>query len=71
MQAAYTVTRTGLGTRLQRVIHHTLDILPIPERTRTAIKNCPGCNRRVARLDRLTTGKGRGPDHHPHAGLSR
>ena len=46
---------TRMGTRLQTVIHHVLDATPMPQRLRTRLKNCPGCDRRRDLLDRLTT----------------
>lgn len=55
MNAVYTMQRVGLGTQMQRVIHRALDATPMPARLRRRIKNCPGCGRRRAWLDRLTT----------------
>lgn len=46
----------GLGTRLQRGIHAVLDAVPMPAKTRAAIKSCGGCAQRRAALDRAFPG---------------
>jgi len=48
---------TGLGTRLQLGIHAVLDVLPMPDATRNAIKSCGGCAQRRDALDRAFPGE--------------
>lgn len=45
-------TRFRPGTAIQRVIHATVNAAPIPKTMKLRLKNCPGCNRRAAALDR-------------------
>ena len=42
-----------LGTRLKRVIHAALDVLPMPAETRKRIKGCSGCQKRERWLNSL------------------
>ena len=44
--------KPGLGTKMQTVIHRALDATPMPKRLRYAIKNCAGCGKRAAAIDR-------------------
>lgn len=46
--------REGYGTKLQKVIHRVVDQLPISEETKQKIKECPGCGKRVERIDSWT-----------------
>ncbi len=39
--------RVGLGTAISQIIHAA----PMPRRMRQRLRNCPGCKKRVARLD--------------------
>jgi hypothetical protein len=53
----YLSSTPGLGTRLQKNIHAVLDVLPMPDATRNAIKSCGGCAQRRDVLDRAFPGK--------------
>lgn len=44
--------RIGLGAVLQKAIHATVDMAPIPTKTKGRIKNCRSCGRRARALDR-------------------
>lgn len=50
--------KEGLGTELQKRIHVAVDAAPIPQQLKARIKNCRGCGRRVAALDRRFPGSG-------------
>lgn len=43
----------GLGTMVQKIIHAGLNITPMPEATRTAIKGCSSCRKRRNALNRM------------------
>ena len=43
----------GLGDAVKAVIHAGLDMLPMPETTRTKVKGCAGCAKRAARLNAM------------------
>jgi hypothetical protein len=45
------VPRTGLGTKLQQVIHKAVEAAPLPDRAKAAIKGCGGCGRRAAAIN--------------------
>jgi len=42
----------GAGGLAKKVIHLGLDAIPMPQKMRTAIKNCGGCAQRAAAMDR-------------------
>lgn len=42
----------GAGGLAKTVIHMGLDVIPMPEKMREAIKNCGGCAQRAAAMDR-------------------
>jgi len=43
----------GLGTMVQKIIHAGLNITPMPEAARTAIKGCSSCRKRKNALNRM------------------
>lgn len=43
-----------LGRLLKKAIHAIVDAAPISATAKQKIKDCPACQRRAARLDRLT-----------------
>lgn len=43
--------RLPLGTKIQNVIHAAVDASPLPPHTKAAIKSCPGCRKRVSRIN--------------------
>lgn len=55
MNTTWKSTPMGLGTMVQKVIHAGLDITPMPNATRTAIKQCGGCARRRDYLNQLAS----------------
>jgi len=46
------VAHGGLGDKLQTVIHAGIDASPLPEKAKTALKNCRGCGGRVAFINK-------------------
>jgi hypothetical protein len=46
------VKGSGLGDRVQTVIHAGLDALPMNPATRNAIKSCGGCKKRKEMLNK-------------------
>lgn len=42
----------GLGTAIKTAIHAGVAIAPLPAKTKQQIRQCAGCGRRAAKLDR-------------------
>jgi len=41
------------GAALQRSIHRAVNVLPLPQRTKLAIRSCAGCARRAKVMDEM------------------
>lgn len=44
-------SKVGAGALAKTVIHAGLDVIPMPDKMREAIKNCAGCGKREKWLD--------------------